>query len=378
VTIAEVFTARYDVALREPFVTALRRVTGFTSLLVGVRDSDGMTGIGEAVATPPITGESLESIEAAIAGPLSSAVVGAPVEELDAVLARMSGSIVANTSAKAALDIALHDLWSRSLGAPLHRLLGGSRRELVTDVTISMAAPAEMAAAARARVADGFSALKLKLGGPSDLDFERVLRIREAVGAGVTIRVDANQGWNAKQAVRLIRRIEDADLGIELVEQPVPAGDLEGLAHVTASVTTPVMADESCFSPHDVIELVRRHAVDAVNVKLMKCGGIRPAKAVLSVADAAGLACSVGSMMEGTVSATAAACLAAGLVEVSTVDLDAPWWTVGQTVDGGAVWEGERILLSEEPGLGHRVPDELFRSGVSAFPAGGGSSAAAL
>lgn len=355
-TIVSVTTAPYEIALREPFVTSLRRVTAFSGVLVAIRDGDGRIGIGESVPTLPITGETLDGIVAVVEGPLRGAIVGSSVDELDAVLDRMSQAIVGNPSAKAAVDIALHDLWARELGAPLHRLLGGATAVLRTDMTISLARPDEMADAAARRVAEGFSVLKVKLGGPPELDFERLVRIRERIRRAVTIRVDANQAWTAKQAVALIRRIEDGDLGVELIEQPVRAADLDGLTWVTDSVTTPIMADESCFSPRDVIEIVRRRAADAINVKLMKCGGIRGA---LSIAHAAGIVSSIGSMMEGTVSASAAACLAAARAEVSIIDLDAPLWALAPAIAGGASWQGETIVLSDEPGLGHHIPPSL-------------------
>ncbi len=352
-SVATVTVTPYELALREPFVTALRSVTAVGGVVVALRDTDGRVGIGEAVPTPQITGETRASIVAAVGGPLGDAVVGRRVDEIDAALEGMSRAIVGNASAKAAVDVAFHDLWARSLDAPLHRLLGGARKELVTDVTVSLAPPDVMADAASRRVDDGFSVLKVKLGGPAALDLARVAAVRARVGDLVRIRVDANQSWDAKGSVALIRRFEDAGLGIELVEQPVPARDLDALAYVTASVETPVMADESCFSPADVVELVRRRAADAINVKLMKSGGIRPALAMLAAARAAGIECSVGSMMEANISATAAACLAAGRVEVTSVDLDAPWWLAGVVAAGGATFEAGRVALGDGPGLGH-------------------------
>lgn len=357
--ITEVRISRQRTALREPFVTALREVTAVESVLVLVRDSDGMTGIGEAVPTPPITGETRESIEAALAGPLRDAVVGMRLDEIDDILARISAAMVGNTSAKAGLDIALHDLWARSIGVPLHLLLGGMTRNLVTDVTISLASEEQMADAALRRVNEGFSRLKLKLGGLVDDDFRRARTVRGAVGSDVALHIDANQGWSTKQAIILIRRIEDAGLDVALIEQPVPARDLAGLALVTSSVTTEIMADESCFTPEDALELIRWRAADAVNIKLMKSGGIRAALILLGIARTAGMHCSVGSMMEGVIATTAAACLAGARSDVTGVDLDAPLWLMGAPVTGTAIWEGEEIHLVDLPGLGFEVPSSL-------------------
>jgi len=370
--IVDLVTSRYEAPLREPFVTHLRRVSHLTGLIVHVVDDSGERGVGEAVPTLQITGESLEGIEAAINGPLRDAVLGGSVDELEALTTRLQRALVANPSAKAGVDIALHDLWARLLGRPLHVLLGGARSQLVSQITVSLASPDEMSKAASARVAEGFTWLKVKLGGPPALDLARVRAVRAAIDSApsrpgtsasnvsavavpvaVHLRVDANQAWSAKEAIGLVRAFEDEGIGVEVVEQPVPARDLDGLARVTQAVDTPVMADESCFGTSDLIEIVRRRAADAVNVKLMKSGGIRPALDLLAIAAGAEMECCIGSMMETSVSATAAAAVAASSSLVTSVDLDAPWWASTHPLAGGARWDGEQITLSDQPGLGH-------------------------
>jgi L-alanine-DL-glutamate epimerase-like enolase superfamily enzyme len=338
-------------SLREPFVTALGVETTVEGIRVRIIDSDGRAGLGEAVAAA-VTGETPGSIEYAIRGPLRSAVLGGRLDEIEQVLCSIDSAIVGNPSAKAALDIAVHDLWARWLDRPLHVLLGGARAEIVTDITISLDEPEVMASAAARRIAEGFGCLKVKLGGPPDIDLDRVRAVRAVSESTVRIRVDANQAWSTKEALMIIRRLEEENLGVELVEQPVRAANLEGLARVTAGVATPIMADESCFSPEDALRLADRHVVDAVNIKLMKCGGLRPALAIVAIAEAAGIKCSVGCMMEGMVSATAAACLAAGRSSISSIDLDAPLWLTNVEGSGVAVWKGERISLGDAAGLG--------------------------
>jgi L-alanine-DL-glutamate epimerase-like enolase superfamily enzyme len=352
VRIVEVAVERFGMNLREPFVTALGVETTVSGVRVRISDSDGRVGLGEAVACTTVTGDTLESIEGAIRGPLRSAVVGGRLDELDRVLRSIEFAIVGNPSAKAAVDVAVHDLWARSLDRPLHALLGGARAEIVTDITISLDEPEAMASAAMRRITEGFGYLKVKLGGPPDVDLQRVRAVRAVSGSAVAIRVDANQAWSTKEAVAIIKKFEDENLGVELVEQPVRAADLEGLARVTASVATPIMADESCFSPEDALRLASGHVVDGLNIKLMKCGGLRPALAIVAIAEAAGIKCSVGCMMEGMVSATAAACLAAGRSSISSVDLDAPLWLTDIEGSGVATWNGERISFGDVAGLG--------------------------
>src|SRR5882757_8003186 len=242
--ITDVTTRTRTAPLRMPFVTSLRAVTEVAAIDAVVRTDDGLVGIGEAVATPVITGDTHGGIIAALEGPLTDAVVGRDLDDFEELLRRVQNALRGNFSAKAALDIALHDLRAAALGVPLHRLLGASCAAPRTDVTVSVDTPAAMAEQAAARVAEGFTTLKLKVALDPAADIERVRRVADAVGPDVALRVDANQGWTAKQAVAIITALERAEIGLELVEQPVPAADLAGLAFVTAHVATPVMADE--------------------------------------------------------------------------------------------------------------------------------------
>src|SRR5690625_3583554 len=176
---------------------------------------------------------------------------------------------VGNTSAKAAADIALHDAYSKLFDVPLYQLLG-DRKPLKTCMTIGVDTPEKMAADAKKWVAEGFNSLKVKVGSQPEQDIARIFAIREVVPVEVTLRLDANQGWSPKQAVQLINQLEEKHTGIEFIEQPVVADDLEGLKFVTDHVNLPIMADESLFSPKDALRLVSGNYVDLLNIKLMK------------------------------------------------------------------------------------------------------------
>ena len=200
--------------------------------------------------------------------------------------------------------------WPRDgLDISLPRLLGTTRHEVETDVTVSAGDHAQLVETARKRVAEGFRVLKLKVGTDPETDVDRVRGVRDAVGPDIRIRVDANQGWRPRDAIRVIRALEDAGVDLEFVEQPVPAPDLAGLARVTAAVDTPVMADESVFGVRDLSRLIETGAADLVNIKLAKCGGLSPALAMASLAKAHGIGFIVGSMMEGPIGVGAAASL---------------------------------------------------------------------
>ncbi|MDP9240010.1 MAG: dipeptide epimerase [Actinomycetota bacterium] len=351
-TIREVRAHRVSVPLHTPFVTAVRTVHAVDSVLAEIVDADGRSGWGEGPATWRVTGDSIAGIEAAVLGPLREALVGQRPEDLVALCAAVERAIVGNTAAKAAVDCALHDLAARRLGVPLPRLLGSSGLRVATDVTLAAGPAQDMALAAKERTAERFGVLKIKVGDGTADDVERLRLIRAAAGPATVLRVDANQGWTPRAAVRAIRAMEDAGLDLELVEQPVAAGDLDGLAFVTAHVSTPVMADESVWSARDLLEVVRRRAADLVNVKLAKCGGIGPARRLLAVAQAAGTGVLLGSMMETHVGVGAVASLATVSQSAGVDDLDAAWWLSASPVTGGLRYDTPHVVLPDAPGLG--------------------------
>lgn len=342
--------------LHTPFVTALRTTATVESLLVAVRDSDGVTGYGEAPQVWRVTGESGAGARACVEGPLSATVSGRDPEDLQPLLRSVADAVVGNVGAKAAVDVALHDLLARRRGIPLHHLLGGTTSRVATDVTLAAGEVAGLVESAHARVAEGFEVLKLKVGTDAPGDVARVLAVRAAVGPGPTLRLDANQGWTVREAVRAIGALEDAGADLELIEQPVHARDLDGLARVSAAVATPIMADESVYDVRDLVELLRRGAADLVNVKLAKCGGLGPATTLLALAHATGTGTIVGSMMETAVGVGAAAALAAAYGTTAVADLDAAWWAGEPVVTGGVRYERGHVLLPGSPGLGVGLP----------------------
>jgi L-alanine-DL-glutamate epimerase-like enolase superfamily enzyme len=350
--IERVTATRVTTPLHTPFATALRRTTTTDTLVVRVTDGDGVTGWGEAPQVWQVTGESLAGAEACVTGPLAAVVAGRDPDDLQALLRDVGAAVAANHGAKAALDVALHDLVARRRGVSLPVLLGGTALRVPTDVTLAAGDADALAATARARAADGFGVLKMKVGTDADTDVARVRAVREAVGPGVRIRLDANQGWTARDAVRVICGLEDAGLDVELVEQPVPAADLDGLAWVTTRVRTPVLADESVYGVRDLVEVVRRRAADLVNVKLAKCGGLRVAGTLLELARAQGMGSIVGSMMESHIGVGAAASLVAAHGTSAVSDLDAAWWAASSPVVGGLMYDGPVVVLPDAPGLG--------------------------
>ena len=337
--------------LHTPFVTALRTATHADSLLVEVSDGE-LSGWGEAPQVWKVTGESLAGAKACVEGPITTALNGLGPDDLNEALRRVQNAAAGNFGAKGAVDIALHDLTARRRGQTLHGFLGSTVDTVRTDVTLSVGDADALASAGKARVADGFDVLKVKVGTNAADDVERVRRVREAIGPEPILRLDANQGWSRRDAVNAIRAMQDAGCGIELVEQPVVAADLEGMAWVTDRVSTPILADESVYGVRDLVNVIRLGAADLVNVKLAKCGGLAPARTLLELAREHGLGSIVGSMMESHVGVGAAAALVAAYPTTAVNDLDAAWWLRESPVVGGIGYDGPVIHLPAGPGLG--------------------------
>ena len=343
---------KVSIPLKKPFKTALRTVHSAEDIIVKVMADSGEVGFGNAPPTAVITGDSQDSIIAAIRDTLAPKLVGMEVDNLEGIMAALDSGMLHNCSAKAALDIAVHDLFGKRYGLPLYKLFGGYCRSMETDLTISLNEPDEMVRDSLEAVAEGYTALKLKVGNDPALDIRRVQAIRDAVGPAVKIRLDANQGWNAKEAVRTIRRFEADGLDIELIEQPVKAHDFDGLKYVTDHVETDIMADESAFGPYEVFRLLSMRACDLVNIKLMKAGGLHNAVKIAHFAETMGVQCMMGCMLESKVGITAAASLAAGKRIVTRADLDAAVLLAEDPVVGGVSFDKNQLILSEAPGLG--------------------------
>jgi o-succinylbenzoate synthase len=352
--IKEILVGQISVPLKKPFKTALRTVDKIEDIVVKIITDTGHIGYGEAPPTAVITGDTKESIRCAIEEFIKPQIIGLDIENIEEIMKRIDSALIKNTSAKAAVDIAIYDLFGQLYNAPLYKLLGGYRKEIVTDITISVNDPEEMAQDSIEAVQRGYKTLKIKVGKDSHMDIKRIEAIREAVGYDVKLRVDANQGWSPKEAVRILRDMENKGFNIELVEQPVKAHDIEGLKYVTDNVNTPILADESVFSPADAIKIIQNRAADLINIKLMKTGGIHNALKICSIAEVYGVECMIGCMLESKLSVSAAVHLAAAKSIITKVDLDGPGLCSVDPIEGGPVFEDYKIILNDTPGLGFK------------------------
>jgi L-alanine-DL-glutamate epimerase-like enolase superfamily enzyme len=263
-------------------------------VLVHIETDGGVRGTGEASADIGFFGQTQEQIVAAVDDYLGPPLVGESPFDRERLMHLID--FRENSSAKSAIDLALHDLVGRVLGCSVCDLLGGRFRERVpVAIEIGGGSPEDMADACRRLMDQGVRAFKPKIGGIPEKDAERLEAIREAVGPGVSLRADANQGYSPKEAVRLCRLAEERGVGLELLEQPVQYQDLPGMAFVRRSVETPIEADESAFSLQDVLAVIRHEAADVINIKIAKAGGLVAAKKIAALTEAAGLGCVIGT-----------------------------------------------------------------------------------
>jgi muconate/chloromuconate cycloisomerase len=333
-------------------------------VFVRLETRQGVVGWGEAACLggPTWSEESAESIAATIERYIAPWLVGRDATRIEVLRGEMARRVQGNPFARAAVEMALWDLNGRALGVPVTRLLGGRVRDAV-PLSWSLAvtdAEAEVDEA-RSLVGRGHRIFKIKTAAhPVAHDVERIRRIRAGVGPDVALRVDANQGWDRATALRAIRAMEPYTL--DFVEQPVPRWDVEGLAHVARSVAVPIMADESCFSPQDAFAIARLGGVSILGLKLTKSAGLIGALATSRIAEAAGLGCYVGCMIESSLGTAAYLAVATVAPPVTWgCELFGPLLLAGDVVRQPVAYRDGAILALDGPGFGVDVDEAALK-----------------
>lgn len=350
--ITDIHFRKMTFTFNEPFKISFAVIHGYDTLVLRIETDEGLVGYGEAAPMGFVTGDNLDTA-LCIGEEYRRMLLGEDPLSIARIHQIMDSAYAGNTAVKAAIDMACYDIAAKKMGVPLWRYLGGSSPELVTDVTLGIDSPEAMAAKAQEWVDKGFTEIKVKLGEDIKTDLERMKAIRSQVGPSILLRIDANQGWNVKDSIRIAKELETLD--IDLIEQPIAHWDLTGLRRIRDAVSIPIAADESCHSPMDALKLTG--CVDAMNIKLMKCGGIYHALKISSVAEAAGLFCMIGCMGESRIANAAGMHLAAAVPNIQKVDLDVTFFAKGGQVTGGFESSGGRCTLSEKPGLGIEIED---------------------
>ena len=336
--------------LEEPYTIAYDTFDSASNVFLRLDTGSGPVGFGCAAPDLEVTGETPSTVLAALNDIAHPLLVGSDPLRISMLLERVREPLVAHPSARAAVDMALHDILGKTANLPLWKLLGGFRSRILTTVTVGILPLPETVERARDWVGEGFKCLKLKGGMDHRLDAERLIAVREAVGSKIEIRFDANQGYSVAQSVEFVDLSRTANISI--FEQPTSCSYPERLGSVTNAVSVPVMADESLMDLRDAFRLARRNLVDMVNVKLMKVGGIADALQVNSVARAAGLEVMIGCMDESAFSIAAGLHFALARPNVEFADLDGHIGLIGDPAPDTVRIKDGYLYPTDKPGIG--------------------------
>ncbi len=327
-------------------------------VLVRLDDDSGRTGLGEASVTSVWSGETQAGAIALVREVFAPLLVGADPFDSEWILRRLDQSTFANSFAKAAVESALLDLQGQILGVPLYKLLGGrdtTAQGIRLKFVIGAVAPDVAAERALRMVQQGWRSIKVKVGRDEHprADIDRLRAVRDAIGPDVWLSVDANGGYAVDQAVWAARHMEP--LGVALFEQPTRRGDHAAMAAVRRRSGIPVMADESVFTPQDVLAVIRHQAADVLSLYPGKHGGVRATQQLAKMAEAAGLACTIGSNLEREVATAAMAHVTAATANLRCErypgDLIGPLY-FEEPFPAPLRYEADRLWVPEAPGLG--------------------------
>lgn len=370
-----------------PFALPVRRAFRWNGLdqtlgnfvMVRIATDTSLVGYGEA--TPLATwggehgrhgGETLDTVVTVVEGVLGPGLQGRDPTEITGIMADLDRLIVGHTYAKCAVDMALHDLWGKALGVPVHRLLGGLARPAVAIAHMVGLMPVEDALEeGLAASVDGIKALQIKGGEDPERDVVLIRRLHEMLPRHVRLRLDANQGYGqVKTALRIAREL--ADSGLDYLEQPVAS--LWDLQAVTARSNVAIVADESCWSARDALDLARQRSADCISIYLAKAGGIHGARRVAAVAEAAGLPCDVNGSIESGIGNAANLAFALAMpsvvmpavIPISAPEDRHPCAVGGRYYDDDVIsrpfgFRDGALLPLEGPGLGIEVDEAKVR-----------------
>lgn len=344
--------------LKEPFVISYETYKHMPSIIVKLIADNGLVGYGEAVPDEHVTGETFFATFEVLKHVLLPAVKQENPFNLEKIHDIMNSAIIGNPSAKAAIDIACHDLMGKSAKLPIYDLLGGKFHESLSFAKVlSIDEPGIMAEKAQEALKQGYSSLKLKVGWDIESDIERIAAVRQKVGKKVQIRVDANQGWGTvANALPAVKALEP--LNLSWLEQPIRMGDIDGLAELKEKTTIPLMADESIHNGTHLLEIIKKNAVDKINIKLMKCGGIYQAIQLAKTAEVAGISCQIGSMVESSIGSAAGYHTAISRKNITSTELTGP--LLFSLDIGNLDYEIPYVHLTKEPGLGIVINEEVL------------------
>jgi L-alanine-DL-glutamate epimerase-like enolase superfamily enzyme len=340
-----------DLGNTKPYTIAFKTVDQVRNAFVEITLENGMTGIGSGNPSEYVVGENLDQCLHALQEKNLEFLIGRDIRHMNQLLFDVLEKFPKNPSARAALDIALHDAFSKFLGIPLVQYLGQKIKTLPTSNTIGIKNVADTLSEAKDYIKRGFKVLKVKLGKDLAEDIERIVKLREKFGYDIVIRIDANQGYNREQTVQFFNQTKN--LNIELIEQPLPAKAVSEMKNLPDEIKNKIAADESLISPKDAFELVKPPiAAKIFNIKLMKCGGISEAIKITDIAKRADVDIFWGCNDESIVSITAALHAAFSCANTKYIDLDGSLDLGRDEVRGGFILKDGYMSCADKPGLG--------------------------
>lgn len=352
---------KLNIPLKFPFKISLGTSYEANNILVRINTDKDIYGLGEACSSSRITGDTqLTSYE--VGKHIAKVIKGKDPLAIEARMRDINQSIKSSTQIKSAYNLALYDIIGKYTALPLYKLLGGEKREIHTDYSIGIQESLDVAIKKVKEVMDmGFSTVKLKVGLDNDLDIGLIKTIREEISKTISIRIDANQGWDFPTAVQVLKAMEPYNL--EYAEQPLPLWDYENMARLRKTGLAPICADESVFDHHDAFKLASMGACDYLNIKLGKSGGISTALKINAIALSSGMKCMIGCFGESRLGLTAGAHLVSACPNIVFVDLDAALMHKEDPIKGGIQYnikKNGRIIIPDDPGHGADVMEEYL------------------
>ncbi|MFM8742538.1 MAG: mandelate racemase/muconate lactonizing enzyme family protein [Cytophagales bacterium] len=340
-----------DLGNTKPYTIAFKTVDEVNNAFVEIELDNGITGIGAGNPSEYVTGEHFEQCTAALEEKNIAFLVGRDIREIHQLTFEVWQKLPANPAARAALDIALYDAFTKFLNVPLVKYLGQKIQSMPTSNTIGIKNVEETLKEAQEYGERGFKVLKVKLGIDLQEDIERIVKLREKFGKKFVIRIDANQGYDTAKTVEFYNKTKH--LEVELIEQPLPAKEIEKMRQLPAEIRKVIAADESLLSPKNALEIVKPPVAAGIfNIKLMKCGGISQGLKIAEIGLHEGIDLFWGCNDESIISITAALHLAFSCSNTKYIDLDGSLDLARDVVKGGFILKEGVMYCSDKPGLG--------------------------
>ncbi len=358
--ISQIEVYQFPVKLKKPFVISLGAFEYAKNVVVVVRTDEELTGFGECSPFMPINGESMETCYV-VASYLAKSLIGKDPLNIESCSELMDRTIFGNSSIKSAFDIALYDIAAQQAGLPLYAFLGGKNNKILkTDYTVSLNEPEQMVTDAQEIKDRGFEVIKVKLGDDPEMDIFRIKAIRKQIGDEIPLRLDANQGWDAASAIRVLNEL--APYNIQFCEEPIPRWNYMELPRIRKESPIMIMADESCCDHHDAQRLIELQAAPSFNIKLGKSSGIFKAQKIIKLAEKANLQLQIGGFLESRIGFTASAHLALTSDTVKFCDFDTPMMFSDDPVSDGIKYGPNGLVtVPEVPGLGAGLDTDYLK-----------------